>query len=338
MASPSLRIVDDFVVDHNRSLSHSQMGTFARCRQQYAYKYLKGLKPLARDMHLDSWERMNRGILIHAGMEYGFLGQPAQQGVEETAAGIKANNVLSDEQKFLLFGEGASPNVGSMVADSIAVANEALAWLPASDWEPVIYNGQPMVEARLELPLAPWKGWVGYADLVARHKPTGRVLVIDYKTRERFEADGADTYNAQFAAYAYALQRMGVRCDGSLLFEIKPVPPKRSPRVVRDDVGGVDGVRISTDGRFRTTPTFRSPKFLEEVWRDIERTAQAIATLKPADIFRNMSSFNCATCSFVHLCMAEANGEDAQDVLEQHFSNAPAPRSAGGQSGLNITV
>ena len=195
----SLRIVDNFTVDLNRALSHSQLGTFDKCRQQYGYKYLKKLKPMAKDMYIESWERMNRGVLIHAGMESGFLGEPVEAGVKETAGGIREKNTLSDAQNTLL---------ELMVSDSIAVATEALEWLPASDWEPVMHEGKPMVEAKLEMPLAPFKyGWVGYADLVAKHKPTGRILVIDYKTRERFESDGADQFNGQFATYSHALQR-----------------------------------------------------------------------------------------------------------------------------------
>jgi hypothetical protein len=326
MMSNNLRIVDNFTVDLNRALSHSQMGTFDKCRQQYGYKYLKGLKPLAKDIHIDSWERLNRGVLIHAGMESGFLGETVEKGVTETAGGIRADNVLSEAQRALL---------DVLVMDSVAVATDALAWLPASDWEPVMHAGKPMVEAKLELPLAPWKyGWVGYADLVAKHKPTGRVFVIDYKTRERFEADGADQFNAQFALYQHALQRMGVRCDGSLLFEIKSQPPKRAPRVVRDDVGGVDGVRISVDGRFRTTPTLRSAAFLEALWKDTERKAQAIAKLRPADIFRNMSSFSCGFCDFKQLCMAEANGEDVDDILRENFKGHNLPPA----TPLDITV
>lgn len=179
------------------------------------------------------------------------------------------------------------------------------------------------------MPLAPFKyGWVGYADLVAKHKPTGRILVIDYKTRERFESDGADQFNGQFATYSHALQRMGVRCDGSLLFEIKPVPPKRAPRVVRDDVGGIDGVRVSADGRFRTTPTLRAAAFLASVWADTERKAQSIAKLKPADIHRSMNSFSCGFCDFRQLCMAEANGEDVIDILRENFDGHGLPPAA----------
>jgi hypothetical protein len=36
-----------------------------------------------------------------------------------------------------------------------------------------VVGASPMVEAELKLALPGWKGFIGYADLVARHRPTG---------------------------------------------------------------------------------------------------------------------------------------------------------------------
>lgn len=312
-----------FKMNLDRALSHSQIGTFHRCRQQYAFKYVYGLKPLARDQDFKNWLAMTRGTLIHAGMEGGLLGESVAQYVKDSAAAVRADNVLSDEQRDALPG---------MEADSIAVANDALAWLPASDWEPVQYKGAPMVEAKLELPLPPWKyGWVGYADLVAMHKPTRLVFVLDYKSREKFESDGYDVYNSQFPMYQKALSVLGIECHGSLTFEIKPEPPKSKPKKVREDSGLVTSIRTSHDGRFKTTPTLRSPTLLNSLWEDTQRVAKSIAGLTPDQVFRNMSGWNCAKCQFRQLCVGAANGEDVADIIAENFA-PPAAR------GLKITT
>lgn len=293
------------------SLSHSRAYTFNKCRKQYDYKYLKHIKPLAKNLYLDSWERMQRGILIHAGMESGFLGKAVYEGIKDHIESLQ-KEVLSDEQKEMLPG---------MAQDSIAVASAALEWLPVTDWEPMVHNGKPMVEAELRFPIPGWEDYVGYADLVARHRPTGRVMVIDYKSRERFEAAESDRYNKQFGLYQYVLDRIGVPCDGSLLVELKPTPPRRASRANGTDIGGIDSDRVSVDGRFRTIPTFRSREYLDNIWQDFVREAQVMAFVKEEDIYRNLNAYTCRDCPYLRLCQAELNGEDSEYLLKTQFTH-----------------
>lgn len=292
------------------SISNSRSYTFDKCPQQYDYKYRKNIKPLARNLHFDSWERLQRGILGHKGLEYGFLAQAVYDGVQSHVDMLQKEDI-SEEQKEAL---------PVMAQDATAAASAALAWLPVADWEPVIHKGKPMVEAELRIPIAGWEGFLGYADLVARHKPTGRVLVIDYKFRERFGAAGEDIYNTQFALYQYALAQIGVPVDGSLIFEIKPRPAVRASKIVREDIGGIDSERVSADGRFRTTPTYRSNEYLENIWRDFERKALVIANVTDSGIYRNLNAFNCGFCPYQKLCQAELRGEDAAYVLKTQYT------------------
>lgn len=300
-----------------RWLSHSQSGTFAKCRKQYAYKYLQKLKPLARDLRLESWLRMCRGIIGHGGMEYAMLGLTIETGIKAKAAEMCAKDVPTEFKDALM----------ADVPEYTALVHDAAAWLPISDWTPVQRSGIPMVEARLELPLpAPWTGMVGFADMVATHKPSGRVLVIDYKFRQRFEAEDADIHNRQFAIYQHALnedavlQAAGIECHGSLLFEIKSPPPKRVSKIVRDDVGSIDTVRVSADGRFRTTPTYRSKKFVAALWADSVKEAVAIGALTEETAYRTTSAFTCNDCAYLRLCHAELNGADVSDVTIAEYS------------------
>lgn len=296
----------------NEYLSHSRAYTYNKCKKAFVYKYIEHVKPLPHTMHLDSWERMQRGIIGHSAMEAGFLGKDvetyARAQFQERAAKFGG---LSREQEALAPG---------MLADSITVAKSALDWLPVSDWEPYILNGTPMVEAKLELPLPGWKGFVGYADLVARFKPTGAVYVLDYKFRASFEREDLDRYNSQFALYSKALGEIGVPIVGSILFEIKPTPPARAPRLVRVDEGGLTGVRISADGRFRLTPTLRSQEFIDAYWEDFKIQAQAIAALKPEEAYRSMNGFNCSMCEYEKLCMGDLRGDDVASILDRHYS------------------
>lgn len=293
-------------------LSHSRAYTYAKCRKAFAYKYLDKVKPLPGTMHLDSWERMQRGILIHAGMEGGMLHQDHAKYILNTVDEQRRKYGYSAEQE---------QRLPEMIADSTIVAETALAWLPASDWEAVTGpDGKPMVEYELKLDLPGWKGFIGYADLVARYKPTGAQYVLDYKARASFEREDMDRYNSQFALYQKALEQLGVPVVGSVLFEIKPTPPARAPRVVRVDDGGLTSVRISTDGRFRLTPTLRSRDFIANYWEDFKVQALAIAGMKADEAYRSMNGFNCSYCEYEKLCMGELRGDDVESILSRHYS------------------
>lgn len=297
-------------------LSHSRSYVHAKCKKAYSYKYLEKVKPLPGTMHLDSWERMQRGILIHAGMEGGLLGQDVARYISECVDDQRRRGT-SNEQEAMLPG---------MIADSTAVALAALAWMPVSDWEPFIGpDGKPMVEYELKLDLPGWKGFIGYADLVARYKPTGAVYVLDYKARASFEREDMDRYNSQFALYQKALGEIGVPVVGSVLFEIKPTPPARAPRLVRVDEGGLSGVRLSVDGRFRLTPTLRSREFIDNYWDDFKIQANGIAMTTTENAYRSMSGFGCSTCEYEKLCMGELRNDDIASILGRHYS---VPREA----------
>lgn len=296
----------------NEYLSNSRTYMFDKCRKAYAYKYVERIKPATKTMYFDSWLRMVRGIIIHAGVEAGFLGKDVHAAIRTKCSQEKAKGLSKEQLDALVVLYNECP----------IVVQNLLDWLPAKDWEPVMYRGRPMVEARLEWAALPgWKGFQGFADLVAKHKPTGRTLVLDWKTRETFEGDDVDRFNMQFLLYSYVLNQMGVQVDGSLLVEAKPTPPKRAPRVHHDDMGGVDGVRISHDGRFRSTPTFRSREYLEAGWKDFAVKAQVIASVQDHEIYRSMSGFNCKSCEFQKLCQAQLGGYDVEHVMNTGYAN-----------------
>ncbi len=296
----------------NEYLSFSRAYTFNKCKKAFQFKYLEKVQPRPETVWLDSWERMQRGTMIHACMEAGFLGKDLATYVKQS--------VYERGAKYGGFSDAQEEIMPGMFEDSIAVAQAALEWLGVDEWEPYVHDGAPMVESRLELPLPGWKGFLGFADLVARHRPTGSVFVVDYKTRASFERDDVDRFNGQFALYQKALGEIGVPVVGSLLFEIKPTPPKRAPRLARVDSGSVSSVRLSEDGRFRLTPTLRSQEFIDNYWDDFKRQALAIAHMTADEAYRSMNSFNCASCEYERLCQGDLRGDDLTTILARHYT------------------
>lgn len=296
----------------SEKLSYSRAYTHQKCKKLYDFQYLQRLKPLSKMVHTESWLRMMSGVSIHAALESCFLGEPMQAGLDEVMQEQKnLQGIDADKLKLLL----------EMQSECIQVASDFASWLPVSDWEPLTHNGKPMVEAELSAPIAGWGAFTGYADLVARHIPTGRVLVLDYKTRNKFYAEGDDVYSQQFALYQYALKHMGIACDGSLLCEIKPEVPKSVRRKPTPDPGGIDGSRLSADGRFRTECTYRSETYINQVWADFEKQALVMAAFDPArDSYTNMSAFNCKTCPYLKLCQAELQGAALDDLRHDCYT------------------
>ncbi len=291
-------------------LSNSRSWAFNKCRQFYSLKYVDKVRPHVREQHIDSWTRLFRGVAIHAGIESGLLGEAPDKGVAEVVAEQRSKGLNVDQEAALVIIADESPQI----------ATALLEWLPASDWEPMLHQGKPMVEQRLECALPGWKGFLGYADLVALHKPSGLKFVLDWKSKDRFGDDNSDQYNMQFLLYQYALMQLGRPVDGSLLVELKPTVPKGKPRKIRIDDGGVFSVRVSIDGRFRSTPTLRSQQFIEAGWRDFVKQAQVIANLQQRDVYRSMSPFNCVGCEMQRICMGELAGSDVASIVKHGYT------------------
>lgn len=297
------------MIPSEEMLSVSRAYTFNKCRKQYDYKYVQKLKRAPRDMYFDSWFRMFRGNLIHSGMEAGLLQSSIEDMVRKRVV-EERDRGMSKKQEDV---------IQALAKESIKVAEDALRWLPVDEWEPVLFNGAPMVEAELTAPLPGWKCFLGKADLVARHKPTGSQMLLDYKTRERFEGDGDDQFNTQFACYLHCLHEMGVQVDGTVIFEIKPTLPKRGPRTAVSPNTGISGPRISPDGRFRLGPTIRSREFIANFWEDFCRQAKVIAEMQDEQVYRSMSAFVCKECPYQDVCTAELGGFDVDFIKSSRY-------------------
>lgn len=296
------------------SLSISKRYTWNSCRQKFNYQYTKKLKTLPTDMPFEQWERFSRGNATHAILESAFLGEPLEKGNERVIERFERDG-LDDVKR------AAIPGIS---ANAMGVAKAVIDWLPISDWEPLKdRHGNPLIEAKLTAPLPGFPGgFLGYADLIALHKPSGLKFILDYKTRDTFEQNAdAGMYDLQLAAYQHCAKHMGIEVHGTALIEIKPELPKRKPRFTRIDTGDFTGVRESTDGRIRFTPTFRSDMLIDAHWAGLAKESESIwkHSKDPREIYRNPSSYNCSSCKYRRPCYASANGEDLNHVLDNGY-------------------
>lgn len=294
-------------------LSNSRAWVYAKCPWAYGLKYLLKIYPLAKTMNIDAWERFTRGILIHGGLEAAFLGQNVAKGVREA---LRDEGELSDDQKLLL---------PVLLSEAEQIANDVAEWLPATDFEPLLIKGQPAVEFEVTAKLPGWDGgYIGYVDLVARHRLSGRVFVIDWKSKASFSQESGLRWTRQFRLYAYVLAQLGIKTDGALMVEIKSSTPKRAPRKHREDSGDFNTVRESADGRFRASPEFFSQTHLENTWKSFLAEARVMSEATLDKCYMNESPFNCGTCEYEQICAAKLRGYDLKDVLMEGYKVPPA--------------
>lgn len=276
-------------------LSYSKMMNWLKCRRSYDFKYHQGLTPKPSEISLETWERFTRGILIHGGCEAAFLGDSITSGVAKAKQNVISRGV--DAEKLAL--------LDALCLSAVKVASDAMDYFKPADWDPVIFNGNPLVEGQLIVPVSGFDGYQGYVDLVAREKSSGMIFVIDYKTRERFEDFGDDVFNMQFATYQYMLKYHNIDCAGSILFEMKPEVPK-SPRTER----------------FRTIKTKRSDEYIQNVWDWVDQIAKTMASER--NMYPSMYSFNCKSCPYKTICQGEMQGDDTDYIRKELYINKNA--------------
>jgi PD-(D/E)XK nuclease superfamily len=298
--------------NYQEALSFSRRYKWLQCRQSYYYSYVEKLKTKPTDMSTETWQNFCRGTLIHKAIECVFRGEPWAKGIQDVRAREERSGMTDERRKML----------PEMEASAKIVADSVLEFLNWQDWEPLIIDGEPAIELKVTAPLPGFPGgFLGFIDLVARHKPTNTAWIVDWKSRGNFAQADTGRFDLQLAAYQQCLRKRGIDVHGTALLEVKPEPPKRKPRYTRDDSGSFLTVRESENGAIRWTPTFRPPELLDSLWANLEREAASIwkAQNDPAEIYVNTSAFNCNSCKFQRLCMAKLNGEDSQFVQESSF-------------------
>ncbi len=299
------------------AFSHSRAWVYQGCKQRYSYKYSLRIKPLAKDAHLDQWERFTRGTLIHAALEGILKGHDPAKYVADVCAEERARGLRQEQEDLLALLEPECLQIALNFAD----------WLPLSDWELVHdAQGNPLSEYELRLPLQSGVGeFLGYVDCVLRHKETGRLLVCDFKSKANLGKDGDENFVVQLPMYIYALRQLGI-VDTNMyaLLELKSSLPKRAPRKVRFDMESIDTVRESVDGCFKYVPKYCSDAYLENTWRDFETLCKSMSRFSHEYAYRSRNSYQCNTCEFKLLCEAQLTNSDVNFIAKNNFKTPPA--------------
>lgn len=213
-----------------RVLSVSRAVAWARCRRAERLQYGAGLTRIGVEAAADA--RL-RGTCVHAGMAAGIARFPSRPDPDEVRAAVVAAAVA----------EGAGAVLPEIDGWS-RVALRALAAMRPEDWRPAtLPDGRPLVELRLEVPLLrageialPGQGWTLSIkpDAVLDNLRTGRRWGWDHKTHASLSRSEPWTeLHLQSLAYWRALESVGVRLDGFVLYHVLAAEPRR-PKIRQD--------------------------------------------------------------------------------------------------------
>lgn len=174
------------------------------------------------------------------------------------------------------------------------------------DFEPLVmeHNFELRIDTDLVFPFTP--------DAIFREKSTGKIYVVDHKFLYRFYQDRVFPILPQMLRYAWALRQMGYEVHGYMY------------NMISTDK------RAQPQNRFKRHKVDFTPQHerkMERVAKELVATMREIVTDKRSDpqvwdtqrSRRNMSSFTCANCPFLELCIAELEGQNGVDLMVSQF-------------------
>ncbi len=206
-------------------VSPSSLNKQLNCGFAVYLEYELKLKSVKRD------SRYMRGKTVHGLLELALL-----MHVEEGAGAVEAfarterhcARVVADN----LREEGAAPSEETMV-ESLAIVRHRLPLMGLDKWETLVLpDGRACVEMRLEHELVPGVTCVGIIDWIARHKPTGKVYIIDHKTAASIDPGTLIEHDLQLALYRWLAEEEGIEVDGAMHNKILSKVPE-APTVLK---------------------------------------------------------------------------------------------------------
>lgn len=272
-------------VDVARTVSNSEVSAFTQCERKHYYAHLKNLEPKTTGLAL------SRGIIGHEA-----LAEYYENDRDPRAA-------ISVIRKYL---DGDYNADGVMLMELMGILKRYFAYYEVVDRDTEILA----VEKSYEVPVNDSYLYGMRLDALMRLKD-GRIAVVDHKFVWDFYTQDVVDMNAQLPKYIGTVRFNGVRADLGILNQIR----------YRQKKGG------NTDEEtFRRTPVNPTNNAIRttmsEQFRVSERImARRAMTPEAQDVeaVRTMNQITCKNCSFLSLCLADLNGYDTTNLIQQDF-------------------
>mgnify|MGYP003295993077 CR=1 FL=1 len=278
-------------------VSQSEVDSRLSCQRKHYYAFgfthpseddTVGLQPTH---HSDS---LTRGTIGHKVLEDYY--QAIKDGHSRQSAMLTARDAHIKAM-------GENPHQAEMYSETLQFFLNYHEFYMDEEYEPLIleYNFEYQIHEELIFPFKP--------DAIFKHKPTGKIYVVDHKFLYRFYQDRVFPILPQLLRYAYALRQMGYQVDG-YIYNMVSTDKRAQPQ--------------NRFKRHKVEFTKAHDRKMVKVFGEMLETMEEIVAAKKDELWeakvkRNMSSFSCANCPFLELCTAELEGQPGIGLLVKQF-------------------
>lgn len=306
------------------SISQSKVRTYRRCRRQYYYKYVEGLRP----------KRVRRplqfGRIVHEMLEADFEGNDPFEKLEEIEA--SAPKMFREEVE----------EYGNIIEDVAYIMEEYFEYWDPRSLQP-IKKGDRFTEHRFEINLGDGLVFKGVIDCLAK-TPNRLKWLTEHKTFDKKPSTDHQWRNLQSAVYMKAVELLGWgRLDGTAWNYIHSKAPsvpsitkagklseakcKTLPNRLREFLEDHDIPESKATKQLKAAEGYRrdyffrvftpvNPQVVDMVFNDFVDTGREMRedTSRIQNIDRH-----CDWCDYEPLCRAELTGGDVEYIKEAQF-------------------
>ena len=197
------------------TISYSEVSTFLRCHYKWQLAYPRKIDPIVPPLP------MLRGTLVHEAYAVGWLlwAQGSYSEYAHRAAGEAAVRGCKE----------ACAADEELIALAVRLGVHAFKCSSFADWHVVEYEGKPLVERRLFVPLPGGARFSFKPDAVIERLTDGHRVLLDLKTRKSLNGQTYLAHDLQSALYTEALARLGMHVDAAVHLDMwvqEAKPPK----------------------------------------------------------------------------------------------------------------
>lgn len=331
------------------ALSISQIGTWLRCRKQWAYAYIEKIKP-----RIDR-PAMSIGSMGHQAFAAAWLAKIAGADISKMIAlgNIAIEDYYTEYLGRIAYLEEEELVFREQVDLAKVVFKRSLVAFNPDNWEPIVLpDGTPLVEVHFVVPCIGGKKMHGFIDFVGREISTGQVWQIDYKFQGSLGNESAEAFNIQNVVYQYALakilERSGIDITGSMTYQCSN-KASALPAILKNGKLSRAAINCSWESYldhcislgmdpeeyreemqaklsdvYFTLPVreFWNTVTVKRMWLDIIKGSAYEIAKKQKRYPRSMNKMNCNICGYSSLCQAELRDYDVDFIRNAHYITA----------------
>jgi CRISPR/Cas system-associated exonuclease Cas4 (RecB family) len=351
------------MLDDKPTFSFSAWALYSHCPYKYNKEKILGYTQQLVDEQLRKGGAVHYNLYRYASDRAAGLDVRADSPTIEKYAQEWAKNQASDELGLSLLpmemDDFVQDSINQTAHDSIDITIRTLKFFDLSGYDIVVIDGKPAIEYEFFSPFDNgdayryFGAFHGLIDLIVRNRSTGEVFIVDYKTTKTIKSSEAEDVRIQLGLYQYAIQRMGIRIDGTITVQIHS-KPLSVPKLLKaggmsrayilttwenyaahleraglnpDDYAEEMIPKLATAKFFELTIVHRNEAELKALWYEVllpvMHEISDLLNYKKS-FRRHLNSFLCPSCSMKEICLGELRGQDMSWTLQNHFKQRSA--------------